>query len=51
MAGVKQAAIKSLAKVIDDEKNFNFRPYVFTPRGVAILSLFELFNQEIIISP
>lgn len=48
---VKQAINKSLAKVIVDEKNFNFRPYVSTPRCVAILSHLELHNQEIVTSP
>lgn len=29
-AAVKQATKKNLAKVIDDEKYFNFQPYVFS---------------------
>lgn len=32
---VKQNKHRKLWKVIDIEKNFNFRPYTFTPRGVV----------------
>lgn len=44
--GMKQAGHESLVKVIDVEE-FNFHPYVFTPRGTFPVNLFGLHNQEI----
>lgn len=49
--GVKQANNKSLAKVIDYEKGFNFRPYAYKSRGFFVLHLFVVYNMEIILSP
>lgn len=45
-AWVQQAINKFLAKVINDEKYFNYCPYLCTPRGVAILSLFDLKTKR-----
>lgn len=43
-ANVKQANKKALSKVIDEEKNFNFRSYRYTPRGISMVQLFEGHN-------
>lgn len=32
----KQSSNKTLAKVIERERDYNFRPYMFTPRGIRI---------------
>lgn len=37
-------------KVID-QKGFKFCPYIYTPRGVSPLYVFEIHNREIISSP
>lgn len=31
---------QNLSKIIDIEKNFNFRPYTFTPHGIAELQFY-----------
>lgn len=35
MTGVKPTTKRNLSKEIDVEKNYNFRPYSHTPRGVS----------------
>lgn len=38
---VKQSVDKSLAKVIDNEGRYNFKPYVYMPRGTHEVQLFD----------
>lgn len=39
-----------LVNVIDKEEEFNFRLYVYIPRGTSTFSLFTVCNQEIVLS-
>lgn len=39
-SSVKQNKRKSLLKLINFEKYFNFRPYTFTPRGAVDVKLY-----------
>lgn len=48
MGRAKQAGNKSLVNVIDEEQEFNFHPYAFTPRETATFHLFDLHNQDIV---
>lgn len=49
MGRAKQAGNKFLLNVIEEEQEFKFRPYVFTPRGrTATFHLFDLHNYEIV---
>lgn len=47
----KQATNKSLAKVIDKEERFCFRPYSYTPQGIMKPLLFDGMNEEIGLIP
>lgn len=40
MSKCKRKENKKLSEVIDNEKNFNFRPYIFTPRGIVELGFY-----------
>lgn len=44
-AGMEQTNTKSFAKVTNNEKYFNFCPYIFTLLGIAELPFFGLYNQ------
>lgn len=45
--GKREAASnKFLAKVIHNEKYFKLLPYIFMPRGIIVLHLVGLHNQE-----
>lgn len=46
-----QSSNKSLSNVIDEEYNFHFRPYVFTPSGIHKVHMFEEGNLEIALAP
>lgn len=50
-AGLKQSSGKSLAKGIDKEKNFIFRPYTFVPTGIHKVRIFEEVNLEVVLMP
>lgn len=39
------------AKVIDKEKNFNFRLYTYVPLGIYRVQIFEELNSEVILVP
>lgn len=49
-AKVIQAGNKSFTNVNDEDKEFTFRPYAHTPQGTSILCLFDLHNQEVMLS-
>lgn len=40
-----------MAKVMDKEENFNFKPYVFTPPGIHKVQMFEEVNSKIALAP
>lgn len=42
----KHASNKSLAKVIDRDETFYFRPYVYTAKGITRAQLFEEQNEK-----
>lgn len=42
---------KSLASVIDEEENFNFRPYAFLPIGIHRVQISKEVISEIVLAP
>lgn len=44
--GVKQSSNKSLAKVIEEEENFNFRLYVFPPPGIHMFQMLRRSSRK-----
>lgn len=47
-SGVKQNKNNRLVKVIDAERNFNFRSYTFTPRGITEIQLYADLRESTI---
>lgn len=47
---MKQVTNKTLASVIDKEREFTFRSYSYTPPGIIALNLYGDHNREILLS-
>lgn len=45
---MKQHKGKELVEYIDPEKHFTFRPYTFTPRGIAEGKLYAALSSDIV---
>lgn len=48
-SGIKQNNNENLSKVIDVEKNYNFKPYIFTSRDVTELQLYADLGESTIL--